>query len=206
MADSATCVPHSDMPRTRSALFDRWSVVYDRPGVQGATYRPVHNAVIARLTDVQPSVVVDLGCGTGQLTQRLAERFPDARVIGIDYSAGMLGEAAGRVGVSASLMQAEAHRLPIHACSVDVVVCTESFHWYRDQADVLAGLAAVLRPGGQLLIASIASITAPGTTSCDRCPLQPVSRSARCLPDDCVSSSPTAGSGSPTNDGSHDSV
>ncbi len=162
MAASAARVSHSGMPRTRSALFDRWSVVYDRPGVQGATYRPVHNAVIARLTDVQPSVVVDLGCGTGQLTQRLAERFPDARVIGIDYSAGMLGEAAGRVGVTASLMQADAHRLPIRACSVDVVVCTESFHWYRDQAHVMAGLAAVVRPGGQLLIASIASITGAG--------------------------------------------
>lgn len=150
------------MPSTQSALFDRWSAVYDRPSIQDATYRPVHDAVIARLFDVQPTVVVDLGCGTGQLTRRLAERFPDADVVGIDSSAGMLDEAAGRVGLSATLIRADAHHLPLRAASVDVVVCTESFHWYRDQARVTAGLNDVLRPGGQLLIASIASITDVG--------------------------------------------
>jgi len=68
-------------------------------------------------------------------------------VIGIDYSAGMLGEAAVRVGSRASLVQADAHDLPLPPASVDVVVCTESFHWYRDQAHVVMGLAALLRPG-----------------------------------------------------------
>ena len=66
------------MARARSTLFDRWSEVYDRRGFQAATYRPVHDAVLARLTGAQPRLVVDLGCGTGQLTLRLSERFPDA--------------------------------------------------------------------------------------------------------------------------------
>ena len=153
------------MTRTRSGLFDRWSASYDRPGLQDATYRPVHDAVIARLAGAQPAVVLDLGCGTGQLTLRLTERFPAAHVIGIDYSAGMLGEAALRVGARARLVQADAHELPLRTASVDVVVCTESFHWYRDQAHVVAGLAALMRPEGQLLIASIASVTNVGDSA-----------------------------------------
>lgn len=51
----------SDMPSSR--LFDRWSQTYDRMGLQLSTYRPVHDAVLARLDDLDPSTVVDLGCG-----------------------------------------------------------------------------------------------------------------------------------------------
>jgi ubiquinone/menaquinone biosynthesis C-methylase UbiE len=142
--------------------------VYDRPGFQDATYRPVHDAVMARLVDVSPRSVLDLGCGTGQLTRRLVERFPNALVIGVDYSAGMLAEAARRVEGRAALFRADAQALPLRRASVDVIVCTESFHWYRDQRLVVDGLAAILRPGGQLLIASIASVTDVGDAAVHR--------------------------------------
>jgi len=46
-----------------------------------------------------------------------------------------------------------------------VVVCTDSFHWYRDQAHVVVGLAALMQPEGQLLIASIASVTNVGDSA-----------------------------------------
>lgn len=147
------------MARVGSMLFDRWS---------DATYRPVHDAVLARLTEVQPELVLDLGCGTGQLTRRLMEEFPDAEVVGLDYSAGMLGEASHRVGSSANLVRADAQYLPFRSASADVVVCTESFHWYRDQQRALVALAAVLRPGGQLVIASIAAVTDIGESAVRR--------------------------------------
>ena len=153
------------MARARSTLFDRWSEVYDRRGFQAATYRPVHDAVLARLGGTQPRLVVDLGCGTGQLTQRLARRFPDADVVGVDYSSGMLDEAAIRVAHTAELVRADATELPFRSGSADIVVCTESFHWYPDQRRTLALLAQVLRPGGQLVIASIAAVTGLGEST-----------------------------------------
>mgnify|MGYP001812174913 FL=1 len=153
------------MARARSTLFDRWSEVYDRRGFQAATYRPVHDAVLARLGGTQPRLVVDLGCGTGQLTQRLARRFPDADVVGVDYSSGMLDEAAIRVAHTAELVRADATELPFRSGSADIVVCTESFHWYPDQRRTLALLAQVLRPGGQLVIASIAAVTGLGESA-----------------------------------------
>ena len=156
------------MADERSGLFDRWSAVYDRPRFQNTTYRPVHDAVLARLTGTQPEVVLDLGCGTGQLTQRLTEQFPDAEVVGIDFSVGMLGEASDRVGIRANLVRADAQYLPFRSASADVVVCTESFHWYDDQRRALAEIAAVLRPGGQLVIASIAAVTDVGESAVRR--------------------------------------
>ncbi len=153
---------HWTMARVGSRLFDRWSAVYDRPRFQEATYRPVHDAVLACLGGAQPEVIVDLGCGTGQLTRRLSERFPGAEVIGVDYSAGMLAEANVRLGSAARLVRADAKDLPFRSATADVVVCTESFHWYSDQQRALAALAAILRPGGQLVIASIAAVTGIG--------------------------------------------
>ena len=153
------------MVRARSTLFDRWSEVYDRRGVQAATYRPVHDAVLARLARAQPRLVVDLGCGTGQLTRRLTQQFPDAEVVGVDYSSGMLHEANLRVGHTAQLVHADASALPLRAASADIVVCTESFHWYPDQRRTLEVLAQVLRPGGQLVIASIAAVTGLGESA-----------------------------------------
>lgn len=149
-----------------AAMFDRWSATYDRPGLQLFTYRPIHDAVLARIDGLEPSTVVDLGCGTGQLTRRLIRGFPDANIVGVDLSDGMLTEAAVRLrqvgGDDQLLVRADALQLPFAASSIDLVVCTESFHWYPDQAAALAELARVLNPGGRLLIASIATVTGAG--------------------------------------------
>jgi trans-aconitate 2-methyltransferase len=49
--------------------------------------------LIARLGDVQPAIVVDLGCGPGNTTAQLAERWPKARITGIDNSVEMIKRA-----------------------------------------------------------------------------------------------------------------
>jgi ubiquinone/menaquinone biosynthesis C-methylase UbiE len=148
-------------------LFDRWSRTYDRPGLQRATYRPLHDAVLARLAGEHPGAVLDLGCGTGRLTRRLADHFPDAQLVGLDTSAGMLAEAAtsgaveGTMGGPA-LVRGDALRLPFAAGSFDVVTCTESFHWYPDQAHALAEIRRVLTLDGRFLVVSIATVTGIG--------------------------------------------
>ncbi|MFN3257246.1 MAG: class I SAM-dependent methyltransferase [Ilumatobacter sp.] len=157
-----------------SILFDVWSTTYDRAGLQQAVYRPVHDAILHRIADLSPRVVLDLGCGTGQLTRRLAATFASTTVLGVDLSTGMLERAAsasddgdhdaGDAGEASgvSYAQADAQRLPLPSGSVDVVVCTESFHWYADQEAALTELHRVLAPGGRLLIASIATVTGVG--------------------------------------------
>jgi ubiquinone/menaquinone biosynthesis C-methylase UbiE len=143
-------------------LFDRWSATYDRPDLQRRVYRPIHDAVVDRLT-VVPSSMLDLGCGTGHLTERLCRRFPSAGVVGVDYSRGMLRQAAVRLtSTRADLVLANAQLLPFDAASFDVVTCTDSFHWYPDQRQALDEIARVLRPGGRVLIVSLATLTAVG--------------------------------------------
>ncbi len=152
-----------------TSLFDRWSATYDSAALQASTYRPIHDAMLSRLADhTAPNTILDLGCGTGQLTRRLTAEFPGANIIALDYSPGMLAAAHERVTATieskrrTGLLRGDAQRLPLSDASIDVVVCSESFHWYSDQRQALLGLAGILRPRGRLLIASIATVTSFG--------------------------------------------
>ncbi len=106
--------------------------------------------------------VLDLGCGPGHWSARLAERFgDDCTVIGLDLAPGML-EAARRVhGHEPRLhwLCADAAALPLPDACLDLVVSNLAIQWCPDLTQVLAELHRVLRPGGRALINTLA----PGT-------------------------------------------
>lgn len=135
-------------------FFDAWARVYDVPLVQRLTYRPVHDAIVEALAARPPARVLDLACGTGLLAARLRAAFPDADVVGCDFSRGMLARAAARMP-EGSLAQADALRLPFHDGAFDAVVCTEALHWFPDQVRALAECRRVVVPGGRVLAALV---------------------------------------------------
>jgi ubiquinone/menaquinone biosynthesis C-methylase UbiE len=134
-------------------FFDLWSRLYDLAPVQRIVYRPVQDAVVKAIG--HPGRILDIGCGTGLLTARLAIERPDAVVVGCDFSFGMLEQAAASRGAPAWWVQGDAMRLPFADGSFGAVACTESFHWYPDQGAALREFFRVLRPGGRLLVALV---------------------------------------------------
>lgn len=90
--------------------------------------------------------ILDLGCGDGQLTRRIAET--GAHVLGVDASAQMVEAARGR-GVEAE--QANAEMLPFHDGTFDAVFSNAVLHWVRDQDAMLAQVRRVLRAGGRFV-------------------------------------------------------
>ncbi|MEZ5144823.1 MAG: methyltransferase domain-containing protein [Acidimicrobiales bacterium] len=136
-----------------SLVFDLWSRVYDVRAVQRVAYRPVHDAVVEALLAEPPQRIVDVGCGTGLLTRRLHDTLR-ATIVGLDYSPGMLARAAARAP-ALRWVRGDAMRLPLASGSADALCCTESFHWYPDQAAAAAEFHRVLAPGGRAFVAHV---------------------------------------------------
>ncbi len=97
-------------------------------------------------------VVVDLGCGTGDLCVLAAAA--GARVIGVDFAAGMLA-AARRRGVRVALVRADACRLPIPAACATVITSAFALRNFDSIPVVLSEAARVLRPGGRLALLEV---------------------------------------------------
>jgi ubiquinone/menaquinone biosynthesis C-methylase UbiE len=152
----------ADIPRTDrlvESLFRLWSGVYDLPLFQRLFYRRVHRAVLRVLDDApvrNAYRVLDLGCGTAQLTADLAARFPGAHVVGLDLSADMLAVARRRLA-GPSLLRANVYALPLADGVLDLVTSTISYHWYLEPARALAEVRRVLRPGGRFVLATMAT-------------------------------------------------
>jgi ubiquinone/menaquinone biosynthesis C-methylase UbiE len=135
-------------------FFDVWARFYDVPVVQRAVYRPPHDAVVAALRDGPRRRVLDVGCGTGQLAVRIRRELRETRIVGCDFSAGMLRQARARAR-RAPWVQGDAGRLPFRDGTFDAIVCTEAFHWFPDRQAALAEFRRVLRPDGRLLLALV---------------------------------------------------
>jgi ubiquinone/menaquinone biosynthesis C-methylase UbiE len=133
--------------RKSPLFFDLWSRNYDNPVVQRLFYRPEQDAVLRALQRIRPGSVLDVGCGTGQLTRRIKRLLPDTRVVGCDFSPGMLRRAARR-GDEFALVRSDALALPFSGESFDAIVTTEAFPWFPDQPAACREFARVLTPGG----------------------------------------------------------
>jgi ubiquinone/menaquinone biosynthesis C-methylase UbiE len=148
------------VPDPVELLFRAWSGFYDLPVLQGAFYRRVHAALMRGLDRAgdPPRVVVDLGCGTAQLTVDLAAKFPRATVLGVDFSGPMLEAAHRRLGDAAPpLVRGNVYALPLADASVDLLVSTISYHWYLDSEKALAEIRRVVRPGGRFVLATLST-------------------------------------------------
>ena len=119
--------------------------------------------LLARVDADDPGLVVDLGCGPGELTLGLAQRWPDARIVGVDSSPEMLERARaldtdGRVewvGASAE----EWH--PESGGAVDVLVTNATLQWVPSHLRLIPSWLEGLTPGGTFAMQVPANFDAP---------------------------------------------
>ena len=97
-----------------------------------------------------PTIVCDLGCGTGRITRRLVARWPGAHVTGVDALPAMLAEA--RQGqTTIRWVEADIARwAPQHP--PDLIFSNAALHWLDDHQNLLPRLLGTLRPGGVLAL------------------------------------------------------
>lgn len=121
-----------------------------------------------------PAEIVDLGCGSGELTLELAERWPEARVTGVDSSPQMLQAARemlqDRWGAQTSGTDSSRGRLEFIAGDastwrpsrpVDLMISNATLQWVPGHLELLPGWVESLTPGGTLAFAVPANFDAP---------------------------------------------
>lgn len=109
--------------------------------------------LLARVPAGSPRTVVDLGCGPGNLTALLAQRWPGAEVRGLDSSPEMV-EAARRRGdgVRYDVVDLREWVANTSAAPVDVLVSNATLQWVPGHLDLLPGLVARVAAGGWLAL------------------------------------------------------
>jgi len=106
--------------------------------------------VLARLKGIAPdATVLDVGCGTGRITEALFDLVPAGRVLAIDQSAEMVALARERLGSRAEVWRQDVLDLGLDR-PVDAIVSTATLHWVPDHDRLWPRLASALRPGGAL--------------------------------------------------------
>jgi trans-aconitate 2-methyltransferase len=106
--------------------------------------------LLAQVPLTSPRRVVDLGCGPGNSTELLIERFPEAEVIGVDASPDMLRQARERLPSGTFVQGDLATWLPEE--STDLLFGNAVFQWVPDHPAVLARLLQALPKGGVLAV------------------------------------------------------
>ncbi|WP_204912967.1 trans-aconitate 2-methyltransferase [Microlunatus spumicola] len=116
--------------------------------------------LLARVGAEAPRTVVDLGCGPGALTAGLADRWPGARVTGVDSSPAMIEAARPYAGPRVSFVLGDlAGWRPEEP--VDVLVSNAALQWVPDHRSLLPGFVAALAPGGWLAFQVPGNFDAP---------------------------------------------
>jgi trans-aconitate 2-methyltransferase len=116
--------------------------------------------VLDRL-DPQPNEsIIDAGCGSGRVTEKLLGRLPDGRVVGVDGSAEMIKVAAEKFAgddrvtlIVSDLLDLTAELLEQKGAPsvADALFSTATFHWITDHDKLFSRIHSVLRPGGRLV-------------------------------------------------------
>ena len=138
-------------------VFDIVSRVYDHPIPQKLFYGRIHLEILSAAQDQYPREVLDAGCGTGELLGKLAELWPSADLIGLDFSEGMLEQAEAKDygECQTRFINASVYGIPEEDDSIDLITNSSSSHFYTDISQALDEFYRILRPSGTLIMASI---------------------------------------------------
>ena len=144
-----------------SEAYDQSARAYDQ--MAGGIYLRALWALLPYANVAPLPAILDVGCGTGINLMEMARVLgPCRKLVGVDLSPGMLDVArrkAASASIPATFVVGDAEALELPDSSFDLVVCNSAYHWVPDRARAIKEMSRVLRPGGQLMLTTLA---APG--------------------------------------------
>lgn len=142
---------HRDVGR-----FNEAAATYDQHHLQRRIFEPVQRTVLelAAAEVPRPAAILDVGCGTGRLLRSAHDRFPGARLRGVDAAVEMVKQARS-AAPDIDFVQGTAEDLPFGDAEFDLVFSTLTFHHWADQRRAIADVARVLAPAGRWVLADL---------------------------------------------------
>jgi 2-polyprenyl-3-methyl-5-hydroxy-6-metoxy-1,4-benzoquinol methylase len=140
---------------TPPTVWDFWAPRYEGLWAQRYSLGPTRRLIQAHITAAAAGATrfLDLGCGVGQLAAEIAHAHPGAEVLGCDPSAAMIARAVRDYAApNLHYLHCDVTRVT-RGTGFDVITCTHAFPYAPDKPATLRAMAALLRPGGRLLIA-----------------------------------------------------
>ena len=122
-------------------------------------HRPLSEWALCQLPEINPDSILDIGCGGGMMISLLSEKFPNAKIAGIDISETSVNFArehnkeligSGRCRID----QADVSHIPYDDCSFDLVVSCESYFFWPDLIKGMEEACRVVSLGGRIIIIS----------------------------------------------------
>jgi len=156
---------HLDKARVR-ASFDRAADTYDAAAVM---QKIVREEMLSRLdlVSMQPSRILDAGCGTGHASQALMRKYPDAQLVSLDFSMRMLSKTRALNGSiwqrakqlfgrdRQSYLCADLEKLPLADACIDMFWSNLAIQWSNDLDAVFTDIHRVMRTEGLLTFSTL---------------------------------------------------
>jgi len=106
---------------------------------------------LLELVAIKPGIsVLDLGCGTGELTRKLADALPGSKVLGIDAAAEMLTDAAAFANNNLRFEQKTIETQLESGKKFDLIFSNAAIQWVENHQQLIPKIIAAINPGGQL--------------------------------------------------------
>ena len=132
--------------------FDRAASSYDQHAV---LQREIESRLLERLEfqRLEPSMILDLGCGTGSASRTLAGQYPQAGVIALDWAPSMLAKvgACRKTPSGLSTLCADMHSLPLAARSTDLVFSSLALQWSYDLPAAFSEFRRIMKADAMLV-------------------------------------------------------
>lgn len=130
--------------------FDKQAENYD-DGFDGRFVRVMYDEIIKRIDKFQNGILLDVGCGTGNILSRLYEN-KKLYLCGLDISNKMIEVARRNLNDDILLKVGDAEFIPWPDNTFDIILCNASFHHYPNPQKVLLEMKRVVKADGKLII------------------------------------------------------